>query len=155
MSSASDSTRPFSSIVLDGPDRAPNRSMLRAVGFGDADFKKPVVGIASTWSMVTPCNMHIDQLARDAEAGANAAGGKAIIFGTITLGIWPLVTWVKLAGHIRNAQRAAGLTPSCSGGVGFLLAIFGFGVLYYQVELNKVVKNYGDAAPGTPVPLAA
>jgi len=59
--------------------------MLRAVGFTDADFKKPVVGIASTWSMVTPCNMHIDQLAREAEAGANAAGGKAIIFGTITI----------------------------------------------------------------------
>jgi len=71
--------------VHDGPDRAPNRSMLRAVGFSDEDFKKPTVGIASTWSMVTPCNMHIDQLARDAEAGANAAGGKAIIFGTITV----------------------------------------------------------------------
>ena len=59
--------------------------MLRAVGFSDADFKKPVVGIASTWSMVTPCNMHIDKLAREAEAGANAAGGKAVVFGTITI----------------------------------------------------------------------
>ncbi len=85
MSSASNDLRPFSSIVLDGPDRAPNRSMLRAVGFEDDDFEKPVVGIASTWSMVTPCNMHIDKLARQAEAGANAAGGKAIIFGTITV----------------------------------------------------------------------
>ncbi|HRE04544.1 MAG TPA: dihydroxy-acid dehydratase [Opitutaceae bacterium] len=85
MSSAPNVQRPHSSIVLDGPDRAPNRSMLRAVGFKDEDFKKPVVGIASTWSMVTPCNMHIDQLAREAEAGANAAGGKAIIFGTITV----------------------------------------------------------------------
>jgi dihydroxy-acid dehydratase len=85
MSSAPNEQRPHSSIVLDGPDRAPNRSMLRAVGFKDEDFKKPVVGIASTWSMVTPCNMHIDQLAREAEAGANAAGGKAIIFGTITV----------------------------------------------------------------------
>jgi dihydroxy-acid dehydratase len=80
-----DSLRPHSSIVHDGADRAPARSMLRTVGFGDADFKKPVVGIASTWSMVTPCNMHIDQLAREAESGANAAGGKAIIFGTITV----------------------------------------------------------------------
>jgi len=85
MSSSPDSLRPHSAIVHDGPDRAPNRSMLRAVGFSDEDFKKPTVGIASTWSMVTPCNMHIDQLARDAEAGANAAGGKAIIFGTITV----------------------------------------------------------------------
>ena len=85
MSSAKKNIRPFSSIVLDGPDRAPNRSMLRAVGFSDADFKKPVVGIASTWSMVTPCNMHIDKLAQEAEAGANAAGGKAVVFGTITI----------------------------------------------------------------------
>ncbi|MDB6093410.1 MAG: dihydroxy-acid dehydratase [Verrucomicrobia bacterium] len=59
--------------------------MLRPVGFTEEDFKKPVIGIASTWSMVTPCNMHIDQLAREAEAGANAAGGKAVIFGTITV----------------------------------------------------------------------
>jgi dihydroxy-acid dehydratase len=80
-----ESIRQFSAIVLDGPDRAPNRSMLRAVGFRDEDFQKPVVGIASTWSMVTPCNMHIDALAREAESGANAAGGKAIIFGTITV----------------------------------------------------------------------
>lgn len=80
-----DTLRKFSSILVDGPDRAPSRSMLRALGFKDEDFKKPLVGIASTWSMVTPCNMHIDQLAREAEAGANAAGGKAIIFGTITV----------------------------------------------------------------------
>ena len=59
--------------------------MLRAVGFTDADFSKPVVGVASTWSMVTPCNMHIDKLAREAAVGADAAGGKAIIFGTITV----------------------------------------------------------------------
>lgn len=79
------SKRPFSSIVLDGDDRAPNRSMLRAVGFNDEDFQKPVVGVASTWSMVTPCNMHIDELARQSAAGADAAGGKSIIFGTITV----------------------------------------------------------------------
>lgn len=59
--------------------------MLRAVGFADADFKKPVVGVASTWSMLTPCNMHIDELARIAGEGADSAGGKSIIFGTITV----------------------------------------------------------------------
>jgi len=59
--------------------------MLYPVGFKPEDFSKPVIGIASTWSMVTPCNMHIDQLAREAEIGANAAGGKAIIFNTITI----------------------------------------------------------------------
>jgi dihydroxy-acid dehydratase len=77
--------RPHSSMVLDGPERAPSRAMLYAVGFKKEDFKKPIIGIASTWSMVTPCNAHIDQLAREAEAGANRAGGKAIIFNTITV----------------------------------------------------------------------
>jgi dihydroxy-acid dehydratase len=59
--------------------------MLHAVGFKTADFAKPQVGIASTWSMVTPCNMHIDQLAREACAGADTAGGKGVIFNTITI----------------------------------------------------------------------
>jgi dihydroxy-acid dehydratase len=59
--------------------------MLHAVGFKREDFAKPQVGIASTWSMVTPCNMHIDRLAVEAARGADAAGGKAIIFGTITI----------------------------------------------------------------------
>ena len=81
----SNNQRQFSALVVDGPDRAPSRAMLRAVGFNDADFKKPVVGIASTWSMVTPCNMHIDRLAVQAAKGADEAGGKAIIFGTITV----------------------------------------------------------------------
>src|SRR3954464_15128821 len=85
MSSAPDSTRKFSSIVNDGPSRAGARSMLRPVGFTEEDFKKPVIGIASLWSMVTPSNMHIDKLALEAEKGANAAGGKAIIFNTITI----------------------------------------------------------------------
>lgn len=59
--------------------------MLRAVGFKDGDFHKPQIGIASTWSMVTPCNMHIDELAREACAGADKAGGKGVIFNTITV----------------------------------------------------------------------
>jgi dihydroxy-acid dehydratase len=79
------SLRQASASVVDGTDRAPNRSMLRAVGFGDADFQKPIVGVASTWAMVTPCNMHIDALAREAAAGVEAAGAKPIIFGTITV----------------------------------------------------------------------
>src|SRR6266567_4531898 len=82
---ANGSPRHYSSIVVDGPERAPSRAMLYPVGFKREDFSKPMVGIASTWSMVTPCNMHIDKLAREAEAGANAAGGKAIIFDTITV----------------------------------------------------------------------
>jgi dihydroxy-acid dehydratase len=78
-------SRKYSSPVVDGVTRAPSRAMLRAVGFSDADFSKPQVGIASTWAQLTPCNMHIDQLAREAAAGADAAGGKAVIFNTITV----------------------------------------------------------------------
>src|SRR6058998_2947696 len=77
--------RAYSSIVVDGYERAASRAMLHAVGFTRDDFKKSQVGVASTWSMVTPCNMHIDQLARQAEAGVNTAGGKAVIFNTITI----------------------------------------------------------------------
>ena len=78
-------TRTFSAQVVDGMERAPSRAMLHAVGFNDDDFKKPQIGIASTWSMVTPCNMHIDQLADDAAQGVDEAGGKAVIFSTITI----------------------------------------------------------------------
>jgi dihydroxy-acid dehydratase len=79
------SLRPHSSILVDGPHRAAARAMLYPVGFKDEDFKKPVIGIASTWSNVTPCNMHIDKLALEAEKGANEGGGKAIVFNTITI----------------------------------------------------------------------
>ncbi|MFU8895765.1 MAG: dihydroxy-acid dehydratase [Gammaproteobacteria bacterium] len=78
-------SRRHSGPVVDGVTRAPSRAMLRAVGFTDADFNKPQVGIASTWAAVTPCNMHIDELARRAATGANEAGGKAVIFNTITV----------------------------------------------------------------------
>lgn len=71
--------------MLDGPDRAPSRAMLYPTGFKSSDFKKPIIGIASTWSNVTPCNMHIDLLAQESERGTNAAGGKAIVFNTITI----------------------------------------------------------------------
>ncbi|MGM0541742.1 MAG: dihydroxy-acid dehydratase [Pseudomonadota bacterium] len=80
-----DNMRKYSSKVVDGVETAPARSMLRAVGFTDEDFKKPQIGIASTWANVTPCNMHINKLAEEAEKGANAAGGKAVIFNTITV----------------------------------------------------------------------
>ena len=77
--------RPHSAIMLDGPDRAPSRAMLYPTGFKTGDFGKPIVGVASTWSNVTPCNMHIDLLAQESERGVNKAGGKAIIFNTITI----------------------------------------------------------------------
>ena len=77
--------RPYSSQVVDGHARAPSRAMLRPVGFTEADFKKPQIGVASTWSMVTPCNMHINGLADITTQGVNAAGGKGVIFNTITI----------------------------------------------------------------------
>ena len=61
----SDNKRKYSSVIVDGVEQAPSRAMLRAVGFEDKDFSKPQIGIASTWSMVTPCNMHINKLAED------------------------------------------------------------------------------------------
>jgi dihydroxy-acid dehydratase len=79
------STRTYSSQVLDGPARAAGRAMLHAVGFTREDFRKPQIAICSTWSQVTPCNMHIDELARHAAAGAGDAGAKATIFNTITV----------------------------------------------------------------------
>jgi dihydroxy-acid dehydratase len=79
------SRRKHSAVIVDGLNQTPSRAMLRAVGFSDDDFKKPQVGIASTWSMVTPCNMHINTLADCAEKGANAAGGKGVVFNTITV----------------------------------------------------------------------
>lgn len=77
--------RQFSSTVVDGDDRAPSRAMLHAVGFRKDDFTRSQVGIASTWANVTPCNMHIDKLAREAEKGVNSTGGKGVIFNTITV----------------------------------------------------------------------
>ena len=77
--------RKYSSIIVDGKDRAPSRSMLRAVGFKDKDFKLPQVGVATTWSMVTPCNMHLDTLAQLSANSVDKNGGKSIIFNTITI----------------------------------------------------------------------
>ena len=77
--------RKYSKIVVDGVEQAPSRAMLRAVGFEDKDFTKPQIGIASTWSMVTPCNMHINKLAEDVNRGVDDAEGKGIIYTAITV----------------------------------------------------------------------
>ncbi|MCE9682077.1 dihydroxy-acid dehydratase [Halomonas alkalisoli] len=80
-----DPRRRYSAPVVDGVGKSASRAMLRAVGFTDEDFKKPQVGIASTWSNLTPCNSHIHTLAERASDGADAAGGKGVIFNTITI----------------------------------------------------------------------
>ena len=79
------SNRKFSKNLVDGPHQAASRSMLRGVGFETADFSKPLVGIASTWSKVTPCNMHINELAELVEESIDAANCKGVLFNTITV----------------------------------------------------------------------
>src|SRR3989338_7428374 len=111
-----------SSMMTEGNSRAPNRAMLRAVGFKDEDFEKPIVGIASLLSEITPCNMHIHDLAKRAKQGISEAGGVSQIFGTITVsdGIamghegmkFSLVSREVIADSIElvaNAQRFDGL----------------------------------------------
>jgi dihydroxy-acid dehydratase len=78
-------TRQHSRLVVDGLKQTAARAMLRAVGFADADFKKPQVGVASTWARLTPCNVHIRELAEETVAAVDAAGGKAVLFNTITV----------------------------------------------------------------------
>ncbi|NCU18819.1 dihydroxy-acid dehydratase [Pallidibacillus pasinlerensis] len=73
------------SHAFDGPVRSPNRAMLRAVGVTDEDFKKPMIGVASTWAEVTPCNIHLDSLAERAKQGVKDAGGVPFVFNTITV----------------------------------------------------------------------
>jgi len=77
--------RRYSRLVVDGAKQSPSRAMLRAVGFQDADFAKPQVGVASTWANLTPCNVHINELAAEAVGGVDAAGGKGVLFNTITV----------------------------------------------------------------------
>src|SRR5205807_1950104 len=74
-----------SRAITEGTQRAPNRAMLRAVGFGDSDFSKPIVGVANGYSTITPCNMGLDVLAKRAESALKEAGAMPQMFGTITV----------------------------------------------------------------------
>ena len=74
-----------SKAITEGDQRAPNRAMLRAVGFGDGDFNKPIVGIANGYSTITPCNARLDVLVQRADAAIRAGGGMPQMFGTITV----------------------------------------------------------------------
>jgi dihydroxy-acid dehydratase len=110
--------RAHSRVVVEGAKQAPSRAMLRATGFGDADFARPQIGVASTWGNVTPCNMHIGELARETCAGVDAAGGKSVLFNTITVsdGIsmgtpgmrYSLVSRELIADSIETVAGAAG-----------------------------------------------
>ncbi|OAM90045.1 dihydroxy-acid dehydratase [Termitidicoccus mucosus] len=152
-----DATRQFSSIVHDGADRAPNRSMLRAVGFKDPDFQKTIVGVASTWSMLTPCNMHINKLAEHAEQGANEAGGKGIIFGTITIADGISMGTPGMRYSLVSREVIADSIETVAGGEGFdgLVAIGGCdknmpGCVMAMARLNRpgVFVYGGTILPG-------
>lgn len=150
-------TRKYSSLIIEGADKAPNRSMLRAVGFKKGDFKKPVIGIASTWSMVTPCNMHIDKLALHASKGADKAGGKSIIFNTITVSDGISMGTPGMRYSLVSREVIADSIETVSGAEGFdgLVAIGGCdknmpGCLIALARLNRpaVFVYGGTIMPG-------
>ncbi|HEX3037004.1 MAG TPA: dihydroxy-acid dehydratase [Thermodesulfobacteriota bacterium] len=149
--------RRHSSSIVEGYDRAPNRSMLRAVGFKDEDFKKPVVGIASTWSMVTPCNMHIDKLAIQAGRGVDGAGGKSIIFNTITVSDGISMGTLGMRYSLVSREVIADSVETVAGAEGFdgIVAIGGCdknmpGCLIAMARLNRpsVFVYGGTIMPG-------
>ncbi len=154
---ANDKTRKYSSIVIDGFERAPGRAMLHAVGFQNVDFNKPQVGIASTWSDVTPCNMHINQLADEAAQGANKAGGKSVIFNTITVsdGISMGTPGMRYSLVSREVIADSVETVACAQGFDGLVAIGGCdknmpGCLMALARLNRpsVFVYGGTIKPG-------
>ena len=77
--------KPRSHALVDGPNRAGARSMLRACGLKDADFAKPLIGVANTWIEIGPCNYHLRELAADVKAGIRAAGGTPLEFNTVSI----------------------------------------------------------------------
>ncbi len=150
--------RKFSSIYVDGAERAPSRSMLRAVGFKDDDFQKPVIGVASTWSMVTPCNMHIDKLALEAGHGVDSSGGKSIIFNTITVSDGISMGTPGMRYSLVSREVIADSIETVAGAEGFdgLVAIGGCdknmpGCLIAMSRLNRpsVFVYGGTIMPGT------
>src|SRR5688572_33010977 len=77
--------KPRSGVITDGPDRAPTRAMLKAVGFSDADLAKPIVGVANTWIEIGPCNFHLRRLAAKVKEGIRAAGATPMEFNTVSI----------------------------------------------------------------------
>jgi dihydroxy-acid dehydratase len=149
--------RRYSRIVVDGVERAPSRAMLRAVGFKNGDFARPQIGVASTWSMITPCNMHIDQLARQAASGADEAGGKGIIFNTITVSDGISMGTPGMRYSLVSREIIADSIEAVAGAQGFdgLVAIGGCdknmpGCVMAMVRLNRpsVFVYGGTIKPG-------
>jgi dihydroxy-acid dehydratase len=150
-------TRRYSRIVVDGDEQAPSRAMLRGVGFTDEDFARPQVGVASTWAMTTPCNMHIDGLAKEAVAGADAAGGKGVLFNTITISDGISMGTPGMRYSLVSREIIADSIEAVVGGEGFagLIAICGCdknmpGCVMAMARLNRpsVFVYGGTIRPG-------
>src|SRR5438874_10182297 len=77
--------KPRSSVVTDGPDRAPSRAMFKAVGFSDEDLSRPLIGVANTWIEIGPCNFHLRRLSAKVKEGIRAAGATPLEFNTIAI----------------------------------------------------------------------
>src|SRR5206468_9954081 len=77
--------KPRSSVVTDGPDRAPSRAMFKAVGFSDEDLSRPIIGVANTWIEIGPCNFHLRRFSAKVKEGVRAAGGTPMEFNTIAI----------------------------------------------------------------------
>jgi dihydroxy-acid dehydratase len=80
-----DNLKPRSGVITDGPDRAPSRAMLKAVGFSDEDLSRPIIGVANTWIEIGPCNFHLRRLAAKVKEGIRAAGGTPMEFNTVSI----------------------------------------------------------------------
>ena len=80
-----DNLKPRSAVITDGPDRAPTRAMLKAVGFSDEDLRRPIIGVANTWIEIGPCNYHLRRLAVKVKEGIRAAGGTPMEFNTVSI----------------------------------------------------------------------
>src|SRR5205823_5030792 len=119
--------RRYSRRVVDGDTQAPARAMLRAVGFRDEDFHRPQIGVASTWANLTPCNMHIGDLAREACAGIDGGGGKSVLFNTIT---------VSDAGLLESERTAVPGPGSCAG-------------MYTANTMASAIEALGLSLPGS------
>ena len=150
--------RRYSRVVVDGLEQAPSRAMLRAVGFEEADFSRPQIGVASTWSMITPCNMHIDELARQAAAGADGAGGKGVIFNTMTVSDGISMGTPGMRYSLVSREIIADSIEAVAGAQGFdgLVAIGGCdknmpGCVMAMARLNRpsVFVYGGTIRPGT------
>src|SRR5450432_4783324 len=150
--------RAFSRVVVDGDKQAASRAMLRAVGFSEADFGRPQIGVASTWANVTPCNMHINELARETCAGVDAAGGKSVLFNTITVSDGISMGTPGMRYSLVSREIIADSIEAVAGAEGFdaIVAIGGCdknmpGCLMALARLNRpaVFVYGGTLLPGT------